>query len=170
MQKHITTHVTLIGMPGVGKSTLGWYLAKQKGYDFLDTDILIQEQTGLPLQHIIDHQGETAFMHIESQTIQALCLKRSTVISPGGSVVYSPEAMTYLKKISTIIYLKDTFPKIQMRIPNLKTRGIIGLKGKTLQGLFKEREGLYQTYADITVEMTGKKTSEIKKELERVCP
>ena len=59
--------ITLIGMPGCGKSTVGKVLAKQLGLDLLDTDDLIEAQENLTLQQIVDARGNTAFRAIENR-------------------------------------------------------------------------------------------------------
>ena len=163
------SNITLIGMPGVGKTTLGRILARQLDYRFLDTDIVIQTKTGQPLQDILNQQGEAKFLDIEKEVVLELNDLDHTIISPGGSVIYTVEAMHHLKAISTIIYLKDKFENIQKRIPNLDSRGIVGLHGKTLYDLFKERELLYETYADKTLILVGKSNNQIGQELRSLC-
>ena len=90
-----TMIITLIGMPGCGKSTVGKVLAKQLGLDLLDTDGLIEAQENLTLQQIVDARGNTAFRAIEEQVLTAMPLSPS-VISTGGSVVYSEKIMARL--------------------------------------------------------------------------
>ncbi len=163
------SNITLIGMPGVGKTTLGKVLARQLNYQFLDTDTLIQAKTGHPLQDLLNQEGEAAFLDIEKKVVLDQINLNNTIISPGGSVIYTQEAMHHLKAISTIIYLKDTFENIQKRIPNLNSRGIVGLGGKTLFELFQERELLYEKYADNTVLLVGKSSNQIGQELRSLC-
>jgi len=145
--------ITLIGMPGVGKSSIGKKLAKELGCSFIDTDKLIEKNTGLKLQTIIDKRGEKEFLIIEEKTILNLGNLHNSVISPGGSVIYSEKAMKFLKKISRIVFLYSTFEDIQKRLKNTETRGIVGLKNKDFKALFDERIHLYKRYADITIEI-----------------
>ena len=98
-------NIVLIGMPGVGKSTSGVILAKVLNYDFLDSDLVIQEQTGLLLHEIIEQQGDDGFRQVENRINADLAVKHS-VIATGGSVIYGREAMQHLKKIGVVIYLK----------------------------------------------------------------
>lgn len=159
-------NVTLIGMPGAGKSFIGRRLAQKLGLDFLDVDRALLEPThGKPLQDILDELGEEKFILMEGQAIIVGTLgKRDTVISPGGSVVYRDETMQHLKEISTVIYLKVPYSTLEARVGNVK-RGIVGLGGKTLRQLFDERTPLYEKYADITIETEGRNTEEIVEEL-----
>ena len=98
-------NLILIGMPGAGKSTVGVVLAKQQGYHFVDSDLVIQEQTGLLLHEIIEQQGDDGFRQVENRINADLAVKHS-VIATGGSVIYGREAMQHLKKIGVVIYLK----------------------------------------------------------------
>ncbi len=141
-------------MAGAGKSVIGKELAKELCYRFIDTDELIETQFSLKLQEIIDQWGEERFLEIEEQTILKLDKLDRSVISPGGSVIYSEKTMTFLKQHSVVIFLDAPLENIEKRIPNLSTRGIIGLKKKNLTGLFYERLSLYKKYADQTIEMS----------------
>jgi len=147
-------NVTLIGMPGVGKSVIGKELAKRLNYKFLDIDKIIEKKTKLNLQQIIDKFGDNKFLEIEEKTILELGKFDNCIISPGGSIIYSAEAMKFLKKNSVVVFLDFSFKSIKNRISNLFTRGIVGLKKKGLEALFNERMTLYKKYADITVKMS----------------
>ena len=98
-------NIILIGMPGVGKSTLGVVLAKVLGCQFLDSDLLIQKQEKRKLHEIIAREGYEGFQKIENQ-VNASIETENTVIATGGSVVYCEEAMEHLKSSGTVIYLK----------------------------------------------------------------
>ncbi|MGO5052881.1 shikimate kinase [Lachnospiraceae bacterium LCP25S3_G4] len=143
-------NVILIGMPAVGKSTIGVVVAKRLGYEFIDTDLLIQRQENCLLKDIIETEGIERFLEIENQVNRDLEVE-NTVIAPGGSVVYCEEAMQHFAEIGTIIYLKVSFEIINQRINNAKTRGVVLKDGQTLQDLYNERVILFEKYAQITV-------------------
>ena len=143
-------NLVFIGMPAVGKSTVGIVVAKQLGKKFVDSDLLIQEQEGKLLREIIAEVGEEEFLKIEGQVNCSIDVQNS-VISPGGSVIYCKEAMEHLKKIGTIVYLKASFQTIKRRIKDPKKRGVVLREGYTLRDLYNERVILYEKYADITV-------------------
>ena len=117
-------NIVLIGMPGVGKSTIGVILAKVLGYSFIDTDILIQEKTGKLLSQVIQERGIDEFINIENNVNKELSVVKS-VIATGGSVVYGKEAMEHLKSIGKIIYLKQDFERINERVSNINGRGVV---------------------------------------------
>ncbi|MGN0361629.1 MAG: shikimate kinase [Bilifractor sp.] len=153
------SNVVLIGMPGVGKSTLGVILAKELGYQFLDSDLLIQKQEKRLLKEILDQDGVEGFLRIENQVNAAIQAERS-VIATGGSVVYGAEAMHHLKEISTVVYLKLPYRNLTQRLGNLHNRGVVLREGQTLKDLYLERTVLYERYADIIVDESGKDIEE----------
>ena len=117
-------NVTLIGMPGSGKSTIGVILAKALRYEFLDSDLLIQKQEKRKLSEIIEQDGPEKFKEIENQ-VNADIHVTDTVIAPDGSVIYCDEAMEHLKSIGKVIYLKLSLESLSKRLGNLKGRGVL---------------------------------------------
>jgi len=151
-------------MPGSGKSTSGVLLAKSLGLSFLDTDLLVQQQAGTLLQDLVDEKGFSGFIDIEEKIVSRLETSQS-VISTGGSVVYSEKAMSHFKEIGTVVYLEVSFPEITRRIQNISTRGIALKAGQNLETLYHERLPLYRKYADITVHGDGKTIEELVTEI-----
>lgn len=149
-------NITLIGMPGAGKSTIGVVLAKMLGYDFIDSDLLIQKEEGRLLWQIMRDEGTDGFNRIEERVNSQLDVSNS-VIATGGSVIYGPKAMEHLKEISTVVYLKVNCSTLTRRLGDLTRRGVVLKPGQTLPDLFHERTPLYEKYADITVN-TGRKS------------
>ena len=97
-------NIVLIGMPGVGKSTIGVVLAKVMGYQFVDADLVIQEKEGKLLCEIIEEVGAEGFIEVENRINSSICVEHA-IIATGGSVVYGAEAMAHLREIGTILYL-----------------------------------------------------------------
>lgn len=143
-------NIVLIGMPGAGKSSVGVILAKVLGYQFIDTDLMIQEKENRLLKDIIQKEGLEEFMAIEDRVNSSILADRA-VISPGGSVVYCKNAMEHFREIGTVIYIKLTFETVEKRLGNIKKRGVVLRKGQSLQDLYIERCPLYEKYAHITV-------------------
>jgi shikimate kinase len=152
---HPPENIILIGMPGAGKSTVGVILAKTLGMQFIDCDILIQQQTGRKLQEILDKDGPDMFRQIEEEAILSLH-PRHAVIATGGSVVWSREAMKHLKSLGVVVYLEISFSEMEKRIRNITTRGIVLMPGQTLSGMYDQRVPLYEQYADITIASSDK--------------
>lgn len=148
-------NIVLTGMPGAGKSTVGVILAKTLKMNFLDTDLVIQERTGLSLQDIIDRDGPAEFMRVEEAAVLSLACHR-TVVATGGSVVLSPPAMAHLKANGTVVYLNVPFEEIEKRLGNIRHRGIILPSDQTLRTMYDGRAPLYEKYADITMDCAGR--------------
>jgi len=159
-------NIILIGMCGVGKSTVGVLLAKETRREFLDTDVLIQVRDGRGLQEIIDSEGLIGFCRIEEEAILALDV-RSHVIATGGSVVYSVSATGRLKDTGPVVYLELPFDVLARRVANLATRGVVIAEGQTLRDIYEERRPLYETWADVTVNCADKTQDEIVMEIIR---
>ena len=147
-------YIVLIGMPGVGKSTIGVVLAKVLGYQFVDADLLIQREEGKLLHEIIEEAGTEGFIAVENRVNSKISASHS-IIATGGSVVYGTEAMTHLKEIGTVIYLKLPYEELAARLSDIRGRGVVLREGQTLRDLYEERAPLYEKYADLTVEERG---------------
>ena len=157
----------MVGMPGAGKSTIGVILAKQTALDFIDTDVLIQVKHKRPLQEIIRDDGLQVFRKIEEDVLSHLDCE-NYVIATGGSAVYSDAAMRNLKKKGVVIFLEVSVEELEKRISNFDTRGIAISKEQTFKDLYNERMPLYQKYADITIDCTGKNQLQIVEEIVKI--
>ena len=147
-------NIVLIGMPGVGKSTLGVVLAKELGFEFVDADLLIQKRKKRLLKEIIAEEGVDGFLKIENDVNASINVNK-TVIATGGSVIYGHEAMMHLKDIGTVVYLKLDYETLDSRLGSLKGRGVVLKDGQNLKSLYDERVPLYEKYADVVVDEGG---------------
>ena len=147
-------NVVLIGMPGCGKSTLGVLLAKALMMDFVDTDLIMQNQAGKPLQQMVDELGTEGFSRVEEDCICGLQL-HNTVIATGGSVAMEERAMAHLAQNGIIVFVKLTYETIESRLKNISTRGITLEKGQTLRDLYDYRQPFYLRWGQIVVEPDG---------------
>lgn len=143
-------NIILIGMPGSGKSTVGVLLAKQLGYNFVDTDLLISRKGDKPLQEIIDNEGLERFSQLESCVGETLDCDK-TVVATGGSMVLCDKAMENLKALGKVVYLEVPVKELERRLVNFKTRGIVMRKGETIKDILNKRQAYYEKYADIVI-------------------
>ncbi len=148
-------NITLIGMPGSGKSTVGVLLAKVLGYNFLDVDLLIQQREGALLQEILNERGTERFLDTEAEAICSVECPAPTVIAPGGSAVCRAQAMEHLKALGTVVYLRLSYGDLEGRIHNLGSRGIAMEPGQTLRDIYDYRAPLYEAYADRVADVGG---------------
>lgn len=157
-------NIILIGMPGCGKSTIGVQLARQTGYSFIDTDILIQEQEGKLIDDLIESVGLWGFGKIE-EDLTAGIEAEHTVIATGGSIIYGEKAMNHLDKIGTIVYIYLPTAELETRLEEEDKSSIAAEGEKNVESLYNERKDLYEKYADITVDVTGMSNREAARKI-----
>ena len=144
-------NIILVGMPGSGKSTIGVRLAQELGYDFVDGDRVIEDYHGKTLKEIIAEQGNEGFFRVESDALCSINTHR-TVIAPGGSVCYEPEAIEHLRSIGTVVFLDVAYSTLKHRLGDLVARGVVLKPGMTLKDLYDERVPLYRAGSDLVLE------------------
>ena len=135
-------------MAGVGKTSIGKLVSQYFKLKFVDTDKLISNDYNDSLQAVISKLGESEFEKIEAQYV-CNAMSELSIVSPGGSFIYSVDTIEKIKDDALFIYLFDEPNNIKKRILNLHTRGIIGLKDKTFEQLCFERHELYEKVANI---------------------
>lgn len=158
--------LVLIGMPASGKSTVGVILAKALGYDFIDTDLVIQNQTGKKLEELMEERGIDGFLKLEEEINAGITCSR-TVLAPGGSVIYGERAMRHFQEIATILYLRVPLDMLRERLHNMKERGVALRDGMTLEDLYNERTPLYEKYADLVIEEKNTVLEDMVQEIEK---
>lgn len=149
-------NIVLIGMPGSGKSTVGVVLAKMMNYEFVDVDLVIQQRCDKTLQRLIDALGPAGFIQVENEVLQSLDFQR-TIISTGGSAVYSHDAIQHLAEEAVIVYLEVGLPSLEERLADFSERGVVMRQegAMSLDALYAERVPLYEQHADVTVDVDG---------------
>ena len=144
-------NIILIGMPAVGKTTIGKRIAAAADLTFLDTDRIIETETGKKIPDLIREHGTDGFLAIENRICAALEAE-NCIIATGGSVVYGEDAMRHLSENGTVVYLKLAFPLLQKRLRTPRERGVVLRRGQSLYDLYRERVPLYEKYADIVID------------------
>jgi len=152
--------ISLIGMPGAGKSTVGVLLAKLTGLAFRDTDLDIQVLAGETLQQILERDGYQALRELEQKVLTSIELDRA-VISTGGSAVYSEPAMQRLRAAGPVVYLAADLTTLQQRVSASPLRGIASNPEQRFEDIFAERTPLYQRYAHYTIDSSGRSADHV---------
>lgn len=156
--------ITLIGMPGAGKSMVGKRLAARLGWKFLDLDDYIVETEGISHHDFMLKHGEQALLDLENRLTLGLDFGKM-VFAPPGSIVYSKAAMRKLQNQTVILYLAVSLQTVKRHLGEKVNRnGIIGLADKGIEQIFAERTPLYVSYADYMIDCEGLEDKEQKTE------
>ncbi len=150
MRTDCALNIILIGMPGAGKSTVGVLLAKRLGYNFVDTDLILQSEQQSRLQEIISTVGLEKFKELEADVLSNLTTSHS-VVATGGSAVYSARAMAKLRQLGQLVFIDIPLEELKSRVNDMDTRGLVIGPGESYEELYMERQPLYKEYAEITI-------------------
>jgi len=145
--------ISLIGMAGAGKTSVGKELARTLGFSFIDSDTLIEKQHGKSLQNILDDEGYIKLREIENIALKSIQFNE-TILSTGGSAVYSDEAMEHIQQNSKVIFLEVPFSQILERVLSFLDRGFAKAPNQSVENAFLERQELYKKYSDSVVSNT----------------
>lgn len=146
--------ITLVGMPGCGKSTVGRHLARQLGLDFADSDAEIEQQIGCSIRDYFDREGEAAFREHEHRVIDRLTRGDRLVLATGGGAVLRPDNRDTLHGRCTCFYLRTTPEELARRLRHDTQRPLLqgGNPLFKLRTLYRERDPLYRRTAHYIVE------------------
>ena len=118
-------NLALIGFMGTGKTSVGRLVAEYLGFEFLDTDEIIQSRAGRSIADIFEKDGEPAFRDLERQALQELSTRQKTVISTGGGLPANPENLASLKTFALVVCLWASPEKIWDRVRNQSHRPLL---------------------------------------------
>ena len=146
--------VSLVGMPGCGKSTVGRHLARQLGLVFADSDTEIESRIGMPIRDFFAQQGEERFRDIEQDVIDELSARRGQVLATGGGAVLRPSNRDALHSRTHVLYLRATPDELARRLRHDTQRPLLQVADPLarLRELFRERDPLYRRTAHFVIE------------------
>ena len=146
-------NIILTGFMGTGKSTIGRLLAKKIGYQFIDTDTLIEQQTGKTITELFATQGENTFRQLETELVKELAKKSGQVIATGGGLVLNPDNVKELSRTGQIFCLTATANEILQRVKQQgNTRPLLQEKDplQKITTLLQQRDRVYQQFPQIS--------------------
>jgi len=159
-------NIALIGFMGTGKTAVGLSLAESLGWDFVDTDKMIEEKTGIAITEIFHKYGEQYFRREESEIVQTVSWLKQSVIATGGGVVLNEDNISCIKKWALIICLRANPEDILDRVRCDDSRPLLAVDDplKIINNLLKKREPYYQC-ADIYIDTSEKNVENIVAEI-----
>ena len=149
--------ISLIGLPGSGKSTVGRQLARRLQLPFVDSDQAIEARLGCPIREFFEREGEARFRDIEAEVIDGLSQQGAGVLSTGGGAVLRPENRERLRARGRVIYLKSHPEELIRRLRHDTNRPLLQVADPMakLRELFATRDPLYRQTAHFVIE-TGR--------------
>lgn len=161
-------HISLIGLPGSGKSTIGRHLAKVWKMDFVDTDHVIEQRLKCSIKSFFAEYGEDAFRDVESEVLREL-LQQSTpaVFSTGGGIVLRDTNRRALHALSKVFYLQSLPEDIARRLRNDTTRPLMQGEEplKRLRDLLQVRSPLYLQTAHYVIDAARQNTTQVSRKI-----
>jgi len=157
-------NVLLVGMMGSGKTSVGKVLARELDRDFIDTDSLIVDRSGVEIPDIFKYGGEKHFRKMESEVLDSLRQVSNSVIATGGGIVLLPGNLRLLSHIGIVVYLNASLPVLVKRLLGEKpaSRPLLAGKGDVggrVEEILKKRHSLYVKACDVMIKVDSPKTS-----------
>jgi shikimate kinase len=164
----IPSNIYFIGLMGAGKTTVGKIIAKNLGKVFYDTDLVIEQRTGVKVSTIFELEGEAGFRKRESAMIEELSQLDDIVMATGGGAVLAPENRDNLKQHGYVIYLRANVHDLWQRMRHDKHRPLlqnVDVRAK-LEQLYHERNPLYTETASLIVDTGNQPVASILNQIE----
>lgn len=158
----------IVGLPGVGKSTIGRRVARRLGWDFVDLDAAIESRSGRSIRDIFETDGEGGFRDIESQTLRDI-MDRTTpcIVATGGGIVVRESNRSQLRSASAVVWMTAGVDDLEKRLEPRSGTGrghrplLDGDRKATLERLAAERSSLYTDVATDVVDTAGSTFDEV---------
>jgi len=149
--------ISLVGLPGSGKSTVGRQLARRLQLPFYDSDYVIEERLGCPIRVAFERDGEPAFRDLEEAVLDELTQIPRAVVSTGGGAVIRPATRQRLRERGQVVYLNSTPDEIFRRLRHDVNRPLLQVADPLgrLRDLYAQRDPLYRETAHFVIE-TGR--------------
>ena len=162
--------VSLVGLPGVGKSTLGARLAKRLELPFVDCDALIEKQFGAPIAEFFEREGEAAFRDHEAAVLADQLALGMAVVATGGGAVVRAGNRRLLRERSICFYLRAEPDALLVRLGRSTRRPLLQVADleSRLMALFREREPFYLDVASFVIETKGRSSADLIDAMEHV--
>lgn len=161
--------IILIGFMGCGKSTVGIKLSWKEKIPLIDTDKLIEHNTGMSVSDIFEKMGETAFRDLETNVLKELCKQIGTrIISTGGGTPVRPQNRELLRECGIVVYLRITPASVYERLQGDTTRPLLQCEKplERIQSLMESRQEAYEECAHIIVDVDNLSSDEVLEKIQ----
>jgi shikimate kinase len=160
-------NIILIGPMGSGKSTIGQLLANRLDREFCDSDLLIEERTGVDIPRIFDVEGEDGFRQRETKALEELTSRRDIVLATGGGAVIREENRQLLRNAGYVIFLDTSVDQQMERLKHDKKRPLLQTENprERLEKLLQERRPLYLEMANLHIRTDQKFARKVAAEI-----
>jgi shikimate kinase len=147
-------NIFLVGMMGAGKTTIGRALAQRLRLDFVDTDKMLVERTGVPVATIFEVEGESGFRKRESEILAEVAMREGCLVATGGGAILSAGNRELMRRRGTVIYLRSRLEHLWERTRHDASRPLLATADPraTLQTLLLQRDPLYTEAAHLVVD------------------
>ena len=148
------SNIFLVGMMGAGKTTVGRALATRMKREFIDTDRVLVERTGVPVATVFEIEGEEGFRRRESAALEEACEGEGRVVATGGGIVLAEANRRLMREHGTVIYLRARLESLWERLRHDTSRPLLATPNPKarLAELLNEREPLYREVAHLIVD------------------
>ena len=165
-KNRLLVNLALIGFMGTGKTSVGWLVAEQLHFHYLDTDEMIQSQTGRTISDIFETDGEPAFRKLEQEVVKELGSRKRTVISTGGGLPAFDQNLAHLKTHALTVCLWASPEKIWERVRNQTHRPLLSGQNPQLKisELLAAREPFYRQ-ADVLINTDLRSAREVAQQV-----
>lgn len=156
-------NVYLVGMMGAGKTTLGKALAQRTGQEFVDTDRVLVDRTGVPVATIFEIEGEEGFRRRESAILAELSTGSGCIVATGGGAVLAEENRRLMRSSGTVVYLRARLDNLWERTRHDSSRPLLATPDPraTLAALLEQRDPIYREAAHVVVETSSQSAASL---------
>jgi shikimate kinase len=161
----LKNNIILIGPMGSGKTSIGKKLSKMMKFNFIDTDHLIEEKTGVDIPTIFEHEGESGFRKRENKILEDISNVENSVLGTGGGIIILEENRKIIKNMGFIVYLTASIKELVYRTEQDRNRPLIkdGDTKKKIEEILKEREKIYENISNIKISTDNYDTVKLSK-------
>jgi shikimate kinase len=156
--------IILIGFMGSGKTTVGRLVAARLGWDFMDTDDLVEAQAGAPVARIFEDFGEHVFRDKEADALASLGSRARLVIATGGGAPVQPRNRNFFSGRVAIFHLRVSLQTARERTMANRLRPLLSLSEGALHSLYEQRQPLYNSMGK-GVETEGRKPEQVAEDI-----